>query len=201
MLMNIIGHPTIDLPARRSFLARTGAVTLSAAAIGLLANTRALASKKHQGMSTGGDVSILNVALGLEHEAIGAYQIGAESGLLQQPVLKTAVLFQSHHKQHADTLIATIRKLGGSPVEAKQLSDYATALKADMLKNQTDVLQLAARLEKGAANAYVGVLPSFQDPVLGQVAARLATDESMHWIVLANALGEPVPQMALFIGS
>ncbi len=43
------------------------------------------------------DVAILNVALALEHEAIGTYQLGAESGLLQPAVLQTAVLFQSQH--------------------------------------------------------------------------------------------------------
>lgn len=36
------------------------------------------------------DVGILNVALGLEHEAINAYRLGAGSGLLQKPVLEVA---------------------------------------------------------------------------------------------------------------
>ena len=93
------------------------------------------------------DVGILNVALGLEHEAINAYQLGASSGLLQKPVLDIAVSFQSHHKAHRDALIATIQKLGGKPVEEKKLDDYAKALNAGALKNQADVLDLAARLE------------------------------------------------------
>ncbi|WP_163413779.1 ferritin-like domain-containing protein, partial [Escherichia coli] len=62
------------------------------------------------------DSGILNVALGLEHEAINAYQLGATSGLLQKPVLDVAVRFQSHHKAHRDALIATIQALGGKPV-------------------------------------------------------------------------------------
>ena len=32
-----------------------------------------------------GDVDILNTALALEYEGIAAYQVGAESGLLQPP--------------------------------------------------------------------------------------------------------------------
>ena len=143
------------------------------------------------------DVSILNVALGLEHEAINAYQIGAESGLLQQDALSVAVLFQGHHKTHRDTLAATVGKLGGTPVEPKTLSEYAMDLQADTLKNQTDVLMLAARLERGAANAYLGVIPAFTDPALAQISGRLAADETMHWTVLANALGQPVPEEAL----
>lgn len=191
-----------NLSSRRAFLSSASVATLSAATIGLLAGCQSMAASKGPVTARAEqDISILNVALGLEHEAIGAYQIGAESGLLEQSVLQTAVLFQGHHKEHAGTLISTIQSLSGIPVESKQVSDYAQALKADTLQNQTDVLRLAARLEQGAANAYIGVLPSFSDPNLGQVAARLATDETMHWILLANALGEPVPKMALSIGA
>jgi hypothetical protein len=59
--------------------------------------------------------AILGVALALEHEAIAANQIGAESGLLQSAVLDVAVAFQSHYKAHRDALAATIAKLGGRP--------------------------------------------------------------------------------------
>ena len=152
-------------------------------------------------MASEGDVNTLNVALGLEHEAINAYQLGAESGLLEKPVLQVAVLFQSHHKVHRDALASTIQKLGGKPVEEKSMNDYAMALNAGSLKNQGDVLHLAARLEKGAANAYLGVIPSFGDNGLKQVSARLAADETMHWTALASALGENLPTKALTFGA
>jgi hypothetical protein len=51
-------------------------------------------------------------------------------------------------------------------VEEKALSDYAMALNAGSLRNQSDVLELAARLELGATNAYLGVIPSFRDAAL-----------------------------------
>jgi rubrerythrin len=75
------------------------------------------------------------------------------------------------------------------------------ALKVASLKNQRDVLTLAARLERGAANAYLGVIPSFADPALAQVAGRLAADETMHWTVLAQALSQPLPTNALSFGA
>lgn len=189
----------IGAPARRVFLQQAGGAALSAAAIALLSGCESMAQPPARNESQ--DVSILNVALGLEHEAIGAYQLGAESGLLQKPVLDTAVLFQSHHKGHRDALIATIQKLGGKPVEARALGDYAKALKADMLKSQADVLNLAARLELGATNAYLGVIPSFKDPTLSKIAARLAADETMHWTTLNNALARALPQDALTFGA
>lgn len=186
-------------PARRLFLSRSGQLSLSAAAIGLLAGTRPAMAQSSMAMEA--DVGILNVALGLEHEAINAYQLGAGSGLLSKPVLDVAVGFQSHHKAHRDALVATIQKMGGRPVAEKTLDDYAKALNAASLKSQADVLMLAARLELGATNAYLGVIPSFKDNHLGQVAARLAADETMHWTVLSQALGKMLPSGALSFGA
>ena len=196
-------YPAVQAPARRVFLGDLGKSALSATAVALLVGCESMATgngKQAMGDSAQ-DVGILNVALGLEHEAIGAYQLGAESGLLQKPVLDIAVLFQSQHKAHRDALVGAIQKFGGMPVETRPLGDYAAALKADTLKSQTDVLMLAARLERGAVNAYLGVIPSFQDTGLAQVSGRLAADETMHWTVLAQALGQPLPKMALSFGA
>ena len=55
------------------------------------------------------------------------------------------------------------RRWAASRSPRSRSNDYATALNAGSLKNQGDVLHLAARLEKGAANAYLGVIPSFND--------------------------------------
>ena len=183
--------------SRRSFLGTSG--SLSAVAIALLAGRDAMAQGMGADMSQ--DVSILNVALGLEHEVINAYQLGATSGLLQKPVLDIAVQFQGHHKAHRDALIGTIRKMGGTPAAEMKLQDYATALNASALKNQTDVLSLAARLELGATNAYLGVIPSLGSKDLAKVAARLAADETMHYTVLTSALGRALPAGALSFGA
>jgi rubrerythrin len=186
------------LSNRRRFLSRTGTGVLSVAAVALLAGTPQWARAQSASMT---DVNILNVALGLEHEAIGAYELGAKSGLLSKGVLDVAVLFQSHHKGHRDALIATIRQMGGTPVMEKSLDDYAKALNAATLKNQGDVLMLAAKLELGATNAYLGVIPSFKEAKLAQVAARLAADESMHWTALTSALGRALPGAPLTFGA
>ena len=186
---------------RRSLLGSAGLGLLSVGAVTLLAGQPALARTQKKKKGAGAqDVAILNVALALEHEAIEAYQIGAESGLVTQAVLPTAVLFQSHHKAHRDALVATIQQLGGTAVSAKTRAEYMTALNVASLKSQTDVLRLAAKLERGAANAYLGVIPSFQDSALAQVSARLAADETMHWTALSSALGDALPANALSFG-
>lgn len=186
------------ITGRRALLRGVGTVGLSAAAIAIIGGCESMAASSS---ASAQDVDILNTALGLEHEAINAYQLGAESGLLEKPVLSTAVLFQGHHKQHRDALVATIRKLGGTPVEEKSMKEYAADLNASSLKSQADVLQLAQGLEMGATNAYLGVIPSFSDKGLAQVAGRIAADESMHWTTLTNALGQPLPQKALTFGA
>src|SRR5688572_4466671 len=178
---------------RRSFLTGWGGVALSATAIALLAGNPRLASAQAKGDAKSSDASILNTALGAEQEAIAAYQVGAESGLLQKPVLDLAVQFQGHHKAHADLLAATVKKLGGTPIAAKaKASDYGFPV--EKLKSQADVLRFAAGLEKGAVSAYLGAVPLFANRDLAKAAASILGDEAMHWAILRNALGEnPVP--------
>ena len=172
--------------ARRLFLSRSGLI-LSGAAVALLAGRDALAAKSGDKAS---DAKILNTALAAELEAVAAYQVGAESGLLQKPVLDLAVTFQGHHKAHAEVLAKTIQKLGGKAVAAK--SSYSFPV--ENLKSQADVLRFAAGLEQGAVSAYLGAVPLFGNRDLSKAAASILGDEAMHWAVLRNALGEaPVP--------
>jgi rubrerythrin len=183
--------------ARRRFLGSS--LSLSAGTVALLGGLsgRAFAASADPIK----DAGILNVALGLEHEAINAYQLGASSGLLQPTVMNVALQFQSHHKAHRDALIAAIRSLGGTPVAEKPMAEYAKALNAEQIKSQGDILALAARLELGAANAYLGVIPAFTDPALSKVSGRLAADETMHWTALSGALARALPMDALTFGA
>lgn len=182
--------------SRRLFLRGTTAVMLSTGAVLLLAGKEAGAAGAKGGSAS--DVAILNVALGLEHQGINAYTLGAKSGLLQKPVLDIALKFQDDHKVHRDLLAGAIVKLGGKPVEEKSLDAYAKALNASQLKSQEDVLKLALSLELGATNAYLGVIPDFKDSGLAKVAGRLAADEAAHWAILNNALGLTLPKAMVF---
>jgi len=182
-----IGSIVHALP-RRAFITHSG-LLLSGAAVALLSGQDALAAKAGKGAES--DLRILNTALGAELEAIAAYQVGAESGLLQKPVLDLAVTFQGHHKQHAELLSGTIAKLGGKPVSAKE----KYAFPVDTLKTQVDVLRFAAGLEKGAVSAYLGAIPVFGNRDLAKAAGSILGDEAMHWAILRNAVGDaPVPE-------
>jgi len=181
--------------SRRRFMRGAGTATLSGLAIAMLAGCESMAASNKPMMAAANpndDVAILNTALGLEYQAIAAYQVGAESGLLQKPVLDLAVQFQGDHKKHAEILTSTIAKMGGAPVMAKKPADYG--FPAASLKSQADVLKFAANLEQGAASAYLGAVPAFMSKDLSKYAASILGDEAMHWAILRNALGEnPVP--------
>ena len=177
--------------SRRRAMSASGAAVLSASAVALLGGRDALAAgAKVSAQELEADVRILNTALGAELEAVAAYQVGAESGLLSKAVLPVAVAFQGHHKEHAAAIASAVQKLGGKPVAAKEKYQFPV----EKLKVEADVLRFAAGLERGAISAYLGAVPLFADRALAQVAASILGDEAMHWAVLRQVLGEsPVP--------
>jgi rubrerythrin len=185
---------------RRNFLHGAG---LAAAGIGVLAVGAAPAlaapARPKAVNAAAGDLDILQTALALEHEGIGAYSIAGGSGLLTPDVLKVALVFLGHHKAHRDSLAALIQKAGGRPVEPKSDAEYTAALNLGALKSQGDVLTLAAGLEKGAASAYLGQLTALRNHSLSRLFAQLSSDEAVHWAVLNNALGNAVPSAAYLI--
>ena len=187
----LLGTAKDPVAARRAFLGRS-CLLLSGAAVALIAGRDALATTTAS--SAESDTRILNTALAAELEAVAAYQVGAESGLLQKPVLDLAVTFQGHHKEHADVLGKTIERLGGKAVNAKSRYTFPT----ETLKTQNDVLRFAATLEKGAVSAYLGAVPVFGNRDLAKAAASILGDEAMHWAILRNAVGE-VPVPAAFV--
>lgn len=186
--------------SKRSFLTRTAPAVLSASAVALIAGCESMAGS-HSSKGMGDDVAILNTALGLEHEAIGAYQVAAGSGLLSQGALDAATVFLGHHMQHRDTLAGVVRKMGGAPVEANSNAEYAAKLDLGALKSEVEVLELARELERQAANAYIGAVPKFGSGDLAQAAARISADEVMHYTVLNGVLGGTLPTEAMTFGA
>lgn len=179
----------IQTSPRRLFLNNSSKVLLSASAVALLGGKDVLAAGKPADVKL--DIAILNVAVGLEYEGIAAYAIALQSGLLSPSHVKAATKFQDDHKAHNDALIGTIKKMGGTPVEGKSIAEYAKALEVDKLKNEDDVLSLAARLELGATNAYLSVIPALKDSQLAKIAGRLAAEEATHFALLNFDLKRP----------
>jgi hypothetical protein len=162
-------------PNRREFLTKSGLV-LSGTAVALMAGQDALA--KAGGKATEDDVKILNSALASELEAIAAYQVGAESGLLQKPCSISPSL-----------PVASQGARAGARRHDREARRQARAAKAkydfpvETLKTQNDVLRFAASLEKGAVSAYLGAVPSSRDRDLAR--------RGEHPRRRGDALGDP----------
>jgi len=178
---------SLDIQTRRSFLKLAAMAGVSSSM--LLSGssfTFAAAGKE-------GDIKIMNVALGLEHQAIAAYQAGAETKLLSDPVLKVAVKFQDQHKQHRDALAATIKKFGGKPVDAAAKYDVvkiAGDVGVKTLAAEKDIIMLAMKLEAQATSAYLGAIPSLESKDVIKAATSIMADEAQHTAILRSALGE-----------
>lgn len=185
--------------SRRGFMRQSG---LAVAGVGLVAagGAPAAAAKRRGGGASKGDVGVMQGALALEHEGIAAYKIAGASGLLTPDVLKVALVFLGHHEGHREALAKLIMKAGGKPVEPKSDAEYIEELNLGALKNQGDVVALAARLEQGATNAYVGQIAAISDNATAKLFAQLATDEAVHWAVLNGALGNAVPTPTFLFG-
>ncbi len=170
-----------DRQTRREMLSRLAA-TASVGVIGYLFSGKLTAV---HGQAVDGDLGIMAAALYLEHEAIAAYQAGAESKLLSDGVLKVAVAFQRDHKFHRDGLIATIKQLGGEPLDAETKYSFGS------LKSEKDILRLARELEKGAVDAYATLAANIKNKDVLNYGAQVLTDEVRHLTVLNSVLGMP----------
>jgi hypothetical protein len=182
---------------RRNILYTSG---LAAAALAALGSPAMAAQPKKDKADGYQDVTIMQGALALEHEGIAAYRLAGASNLLTPGTLKVALIFMGHHEQHRDSLAALIEKAGGAPVKPKVDSEYIQALDLASLKSEGDVVALAARLEQGATNAYIGQVAALRDRQLCHLFSQLAADESVHWATLNNAMKQPIPAKAYLFG-
>lgn len=171
---------------RRDLFREAGAAGL---ALGLAAAGRPLIALPAKGSPAGGvdDLTMINTALALEHEAIWAYGLAGSSGLLSAKAKEVGLLFQGSHEIHRDLLADAVQRKGGSPAEPKK--EYVFGVP---LSGEKDVLELAFKLEVGAARVYLYVVDRFQDRALSGSAARILSDEVLHATVLRSVLGRDV---------
>jgi hypothetical protein len=163
-------------------------------ALGLAAAGRPLFALPQRGAdSPYDDITLMNTALALEHQAIWAYGLAGKSGLLSQKAKEVGLLFQGSHELHRDLLVGAIKGKGGEPVATQK--EYVFGVP---LSNEKDVLELAFKLEIGAARVYLYTVDRFKDRALAASAGKILSDEVLHATVLRGVLGrEPVPTFRL----
>jgi ferritin-like protein len=179
--------------SNRRDLFRTAART--GLALGLAAAGRPALALPEKGKSSDvyDDIVLMNTALDIEHQAIWAYGLAGKSGLLSAKAKEVGLAFQGSHEIHRDLLSDAVKNKGGQPSEPKK--EYVFGVP---LNNEKDVLELAFKLEVGAARVYLYVVERFQDRKLSSSASKILSDEVLHATILRSVLGrEPVPTFRL----
>jgi rubrerythrin len=199
-------EPEVALHSRRVWLQNFAAVTATSAVVwscGKSDDDKATAGTgDYSAADKKSDATTMNVALGLEHEAIALYTAaaglpvwGTDVNALAPTFLDVAKEFLKHHTAHREALIAQINLIkadsGVDPVAAKDateyLKPYPTIASQTGLEGLITVLQVAAEREMYAANAYYSVIATFKNMKLMQTLGGLSSDESGHFGVLNAA--------------
>jgi rubrerythrin len=136
--------------------------------------------------SGGGDVGILNFALTLEYLETDFYK--KAQGLNLTGDLKTfAKEFGDQEAQHVDALVATIKKLGGTPVKKPTFAFPIT--------DEKSFLKLAVTLEDTGVAAYNGAAPAIESPEVLAAAGTIVQIEARHAAIVRVKSGmEPADE-------
>ncbi len=132
-----------------------------------------------------GDLKVLNYALTLEFLEADFYKQVIASGLVKDAkVVTIAKKFGSTEQEHVDALIATIKKLGGTPVDAP-----ATNFGPTLDKGLMAVLETAADVENLGAAAYLGQAGNIKNKEVLAAALAIHTVEARHAAALNILVG------------
>jgi len=182
-----LGAITVHGMTRESFLLRS---TLAAGtAYGALAATpyitRALAQ------SGAGDIDIVNYALTLEYLESTFYTEGlkAVKGLSADDT-KLAKKIRDDEDAHVEALIATVKKLGGTPA-AKPTFDFGGAF-----GSAEAFLKTANVLEDTGVSAYNGAATSIESGEVLGAAGSIVQVEARHASLIRLTRGKPPAPLA-----
>jgi len=178
--LNLVEPVLEERNVRREWLRLASTASAGALVFLLTGNPKQLYAQSKEG-----DLGILTAALYLEHEAVAAYQGGAESKLLSPGVLAAAVAFQSDHKYHRDGISGVLKSLGVEPKGPEKKYDFGR------LHSEKDILRLAHDREDGAVKAYGTLASNILTKAVLNFGANVLVDEVRHRTILAGALGIP----------
>lgn len=123
------------------------------------------------GQSGAGDLEIVNFALTLEYLETAFYTKALGLGLSGE-VKSLARLIQGDETQHVAALIATVKKLGGTPAKKPTFAFPIT--------DEKSFLKLAQTLEDTGVSAYNGAGPSIMSKEVLAAAGSIVQVEARH---------------------
>jgi rubrerythrin len=176
----------VDEPISRSALLVRGALA-AGALYGATAVTPFI--RKAFAQASMGDIDVLNFALTLEYLEAAFYKEAAGVKGLSSEVAGYVETFGDEEQEHVDALTATIRDLGGAPVEAPGV-DFG-----DAFSSAGKFIDLAITFEDTGVSAYNGAAPMIQSKELLATAGGIVQVEARHAAAIRYAAGQdPAPE-------
>ena len=133
----------------------------------------------------GGDIDIVNYALTLEYLEAEFYAEAAASGMIKdKKTLALAKKFGETEQTHVDTLLATVKDLGGTPAEKPK-----TAFGKVIEGGPEMILMTAATVENLGAAAYLGAAGLIESKDILAAALSIHSVEARHAAALNELVG------------
>ena len=143
--------------------------------------TRALAQ------SGGGDIAVLNFALGLEQLEAAFLKFALKNAKLTGPFKQLATLFAEQEAEHAAVIKEAVTMLGGKPAPAPKV-------KFSAVTDEKSFLAVGIKLEEAGIGAYNGAAPRLTTPDLITAAGGIVQVEARHAASLRMHAGQdPAP--------
>jgi hypothetical protein len=129
------------------------------------------------------DLSILQAAIALEHQAIAVYDHGLKRNLFPAGLRSYAVEFRGDHLGHRDTQIEIAVERGGQAPAS--LGDYHFG----PIGNGDELIRQALQIEVAAESAYLALISQIRAKDYLLSAAFILVDEVRHMTVWRRVLG------------
>ncbi len=126
------------------------------------------------------DLDILNYALTLEYLEAAAYKTVNDAGVLAGRAATYFREFGRHEQEHVDALLATIPKLGGTPV-ARPTFNFA-----GVPATAAEIVRFFQTVEAVGVSAYLGAAPAITNPDVLEAALSIHAVEAEHAAALAD---------------
>jgi hypothetical protein len=166
--------------SRRTVLKGSVALGAGAAALSFLGGPVFHAGAGAEAAPLDNDLAILNYALTLEYLEAAAYKAVNDAGVLSGRAATYFKAFGQHEAEHVAALLATIPKLGGTPVALPAFNFTGVP------NNPAEIVKFFQMVEEIGVSAYLGAAGSIKNVDVLEAALSIHAVEAEHASVLAD---------------
>ena len=177
-------------PSRRRLLTAGG--VSAAAALGL-SGCASVSTPGEAKERPGDDLAVLISLIGLEHQAIAAYEAVLATRLLGDGEAEQAGAFLLDHRRHVERLGHALEQVGGALAKEEAAPSPASVTLAD----RGEALRYLVGVERGLALAHLGAVPAYGHRELADMFGESSCDEWIFFAAPAEALFPQRPRVRL----